>query len=485
MSVKVVKIKPKTPSKSPMTQARADRWINPHNQFGGPRDPMSRTYFGRDYVMTQPELDALYEGDWVSRRIVEIIANDVTREWITLSHDTDQKKAEKVTEEMDRLNVQENFAEAIRLARLYGGDAMIIGAFDGQDVSEPLGTVESVEWIANVDRFHAYPATHYQDPEDPRFGLPETYTIQRLAVIGTQTMQVHESRIIRFDGAYLPPRLRIRNFGWSAPVIQHVREQLRQFGVSMQSGAGVLQDFITMKMKIDNLSELLRDNTGTQNLLERVSIIAAERAMHNIMLYGADEEIDKVGTPVTGLAELIDLGMDFVSAAAEIPKSVFFHNQTGRLGGDAGANDRRTHYDNISSQQENKYTNPMQQIVDIVAEPLGFAPGEIKFVWNPLWQLSELEQADQYNKTADGDVKYINAGVLHPEEVALGRFGGETMNLGNLTINTGRREKMLDALENEPIDLDDDDEPPDPDDPTMMPGNDPQNTGQPPDDDED
>ena len=444
------------PKKVKRTALKLDRWINPSSDFGGVSDPMSRTFFGRDFTITQSELDNLYEGDWVARRAIDIHAKDATREWVQLTHDDDLDKAQKVTDDMVRLNVQAKFKEAIILARLYGGCAMIIGAFDGQEVDQPLGTIERVEWIENVDRFHAYPSTWYQDPLDPRFGTPETYTIQRLSVVGSFTAQVHETRIIRFNGNYLPPRLRIRNFGWSAPVFQSIREALRQFGVATQSGASVLQDFVTLKIQIENLTELLRDETGEEELVNRLSIMAQERSNHNLAVYGKDESIDKMGTPITGLTDLIDMYLDIMSAAAEVPKSRFFHNETGRLGGNGGEADKITHYDNIAAFQKNDLSDPLQRLIDIVAEPLGFEEGEIKHEWNSLWQLSDEQKAKQYLSVAQADNTYIQAGVLEPEEVAINRFGGDGLNLNDMTIETGRRQKMLDEIEKQPIDLDED-----------------------------
>jgi len=442
------------PKKVKRTALKLDRWTNPSSGFGGVADPMARTFFGRDFTITQSELDDLYEGDWVARRAIDIHAKDATREWVQLTHDDDLDKAQKVTDDMTRLDVQAKFKEAIILARLYGGCAMIIGAFDGQEVDQPLGTVERVEWIENVDRFHAYPSTWYQDPLDPRFGTPETYTIQRLSVVGSYTAQVHETRIIRFNGNYLPPRLRIRNFGWSAPVFQSIREALRQFGVATQSGASVLQDFVTLKVQIDNLTELLRDETGEEELVNRLSVMAQERSNHNLVVYGADEQIEKMGTPITGLTGLIDLYLDVMSAAAEVPKSRFFHNETGRLGGDGGEADKITHYDNIAAFQKNDLSAPLQKLIDIIAEPLGFDEGIIKHDWNSLWQLSDSEKAKQYLDVAQADNVYIQAGVLEPEEVAINRFGGDGLNLNDMTIDTDRRQKMLDEIAKQPIDLD-------------------------------
>jgi len=92
-----------------------------------------------------------------------------------------------------------------------------------------------------------------------------------------------------------------------------------------------------------------------------------------------------------------------MSAAAEVPKSRFFHNETGRLGGDGGEADKITHYDNIAAFQKNDLSAPLQRLIDIVAEPLGYEEGSIKHQWDSLWQLSEADQAKQYADTAAGD----------------------------------------------------------------------------------
>ena len=263
--------------------------------------------------------------------------------------------------------------------------------------------------VANVDRFLAYPQTFYEDPLDPNFGEVELYLVNRPHVYGSDVKRVHETRIIRFDGNYLPPLERIRNFTYGASIVENIFEAVRQFGVANQSGASILEDFITKKLKIANLADLVTNEEGESMLIKRMGIMAAEMATNNIALYGDDEELDKMGTPVSGLPDMIDIFIDIVSAAVEIPKSRFFHNQTGRLGGDAGANDLRNHYDNVAAYQKNRLRSKLQRFLDVVLAPLGFEPGEMGFEFAPLWQLSEEEQAKTRLAIAQSDEIYIRS----------------------------------------------------------------------------
>jgi hypothetical protein len=270
---------------------------------------------------------------------------------------------------------------------------------------------------------------------------------------------VHESRVIRFDGNYLPAVLRVRNYGWGAPIIHNVFEAIRQFGVSAQAGSSVLQDFVTKKLKIANLADLLSNDIGEEALINRLQIMAQELAINNIAIYGADEEFDKMGTPINGLPDLMDRFMEIVSAAFEIPKSRFFSNATGKLGGDTSEADNRTHYDNIASFQKNRLGSRVRKIIDVISEPLGLAAGEVKFEWVPLWQLSELDTAKMRKDVAETVKIYLDAGVVEPEEVAISRFAGDQINVTNMTIDVDRRVNYLKQLAKQPIAGNEDDVP--------------------------
>lgn len=445
-------VKKNTPSLTKIL--KNDRWVNERNKFGGSDDPMTRTRYQYPNRLNRAELDALFQYDWLAGRVVTIPAEDATREWITISHDTKPDLAERVRDEMERLHMREAFEEGIILGRLYGGGLMIMGAFDGLEVHQPLGKIRSIEFAHNTDRYLTYPQTFYNDELDIRFGSPETYLVQRLQVQGSITSTVHESRTIRFEGNYLPPVARMRNFGWNESVLEKFHEALRNFGVANQASSAVLQDFVTKKMKVGNLAELLSSDDGESQLVNRMGLIAYGMSVHNLAIFGEDEEFDKMGTPITGLPDLLKHGVDIVSAAAEIPKARLFHNQSGVLGGDAGSSDLRVHYDKISAFQENKLRPKIRHVLDMICESIGVNPEEIDFTFNPLWQLSETDEAEVQLKTAQRDKIYIDSGVVHPEEVALSRFSGDTTNLMDMVIDVDSRIKYLAELAKQPVDLD-------------------------------
>ncbi len=437
--------------------SRLDRWVNEKNNFGTSSDPMVNTSYYRERMLTRGELEALFVQDWLSRRVVTIPAEDATRNWISLTSGDDNKKAIAVEKEMNRLKMKKKFSEAIILSRLHGGALAIIGAFDGQETDMPLRKVRSVEFVDSVDRWQTHPQRYYTDETKMNFGQPETYLIHRIQIRGTLSAIVHESRVIRFDGHYLPPLERMRNLGWNAPILQNFHEELKRFGSVHQTVGAIIQDFVTKKVQIKGLRDLLSNAEGEQQLMARFATLAYGMSVHNIAVFGDDEQFDKMGTPMTGLDKIMTHFVDIASAASGIPKARLFHNQSGVLGGDAGESDLRVHYDTISAFQETDMRPQLQRVIDVVAESLGYAEGDIEFTFNSLWQLSELDESKAKKETAETDAIYIDNGVVDPEEVAVSRFSGEGVNISDMVIDVDRRKKYLEQLSKQKIDLNEND----------------------------
>lgn len=443
--------------KTRKNSVRTDRWVNERNRFGGASDPVSRTTFSRDLGISRGLLDSLYRYDWLTRKAVDIPAEDGVREWIKIRHD-DPKRVQAAERELSRLGIQSKIEELIRLSRLYGGGLLIVGAWDGRDVTEPLGNVRKVFWTACVDRYLAYPLGFYTDKESDKYGEVETYQVTRPLVQGTDVAVVHESRVVRLDGLYLPPLERIRNFTYGGSIVENIIEATKQFGICSQALAGVVQDFITKKLKVENLQDLLQTQEGLDSLMTRIGELAAGMSLYSVAVFGKDEEFDKMGTPITGLPDLADRFVEYASAATGIPRARLFNNLSGRLGGDAGENDLRVHYDTIGAFQRNRLKKPIQQTIDIALAPIGFEPGECEFEFNPLWQISGKEKAEIYQAVSIADQNYINAGVLQPEEVAMSRFAGDGINTDDMHIETEPREKFLEEFrKTEPRSFDPDD----------------------------
>ena len=302
--------------------SRYDRWENAVNNFGGADDPMTITDFQHGVFLSRGQIENLYEFDWLSGKIIDIRASGATRKWITITTEDDPERAKVAQKEQSRWNLQGKTKEAIRLALLQGGSLMVFGVEDGKDISEPLELkkIREIMFIHVVDRWMAFPQSFDRDRDSPTFGEVELYQIHRPVIGGTQTMLVHASRVIRFDGQYVPPIRRLRNFGWQNSIIIRKYEALRQYGVAAQAAAATLQDHVLTAVKISNLQELI---SGGQwdTIHARLQMMSREKSINGLMVYGGDEELTKIGTDIGRLPELVDNMINIASAASEIPRS--------------------------------------------------------------------------------------------------------------------------------------------------------------------
>lgn len=404
--------------------SRQDVYINAFSGFGGARDPMQRTSFQIGEVPGNTTLETLYRFNWVARRIVEAIPEDAIRQWIEISIQ-DADLSTNIQSRFDELCAAELIEEALSLARLYGGALMIIGATDGKNPAEPLdeNKISEIRFLTTLDRWQVAIGKTYDDPMQPNFGKPKTYRLQTAAGKKSVQGEIHESRVIRFNGSYLPERTRISNQGWCDSVIVSVNDALKHHGTSVQAGAILFQDFITKVLKIPNLAQLIADNNES-TIMARIQYAIANMSSLGVSVIGQDEEMQKIQTPITGLVELIEKYIDLVSAASGIPKTRLFGQQLGTL---SGADETtRNYYDLVKSYQKKHLRRPIHRLISLLLrEQNETDPGDWSFEFCSLWQPTEKETAETRKLVAETDEIYIENNVLYPEEVAVSRFGSD------------------------------------------------------------
>ncbi len=413
----------RTDTAAQVLQTRRDVYFNAYSGFGGSRDPLQRTGFIAEPVPAQTELEQLYRFYWLARRIVDLLPADACREGIELNIE-DADLGAKLYRRMDELYVWERLEEALRMARLYGGSILLLGAVDGQDPAVPLAPerVTKLASLTVLDRWQLTIEKLFDDPLAPQFGQPELYRINPAAMnTAPRAGLVHASRVIRFDGAWLPDRVRMQNQGWNDSVFVAINQNLKQFGISVQSAAVLFQDFITKTLKIPNLAQLIAD--GEEDILmARIQYAVGQMSSLGVSLIGENEEFTKVQTPITGLVELLTTFMDLTAAAANLPKTRLFGQQLGTL---AGAGETtRDYYDGVKAFQEKGLRAPVTRIIELLlAEQKAKQPDEWSFEFAPLWQPTDKELAETRKVQAESDQIYIANGVLEPAEVAISRFG--------------------------------------------------------------
>jgi hypothetical protein len=151
-------------SSAKLTVSRAaalytDAWVNAASGFGGTGTPARLTAFDMRARLTYRTLEGLYTQNWLAAAAVNAMPEDATRRWIQLTSAANPAHAEFLATEFQRLDVRGICFRAHISARLFGGAAIVLGAFDGQDISEPLNLarVRDVQFLNVVNRYRCQP----------------------------------------------------------------------------------------------------------------------------------------------------------------------------------------------------------------------------------------------------------------------------------------------------------------------------------------
>lgn len=411
---------------------RRDGYQNTLNKFGTTSDPMVKTTYNAPGTLSRSELTALGRYNWLAKRIITLPAKDAFRRWISLKME-DKDLITDVMGRMDALNVRNYLTRGLILGRQFGGSLVIIGAQDGQDPKEPLklDSISTISFLNILDRWQVEVESTYKNPLEVNYGEPETYKINPIYGGGVNTI-IHESRVLRFDGEFIPEKEKLQNAGWFDSVIQNVQEDIKDYGVSIHSASVLMQDFITKVLKMPNLVDLLSKDDSDTALNTRIQYAIQNQSSLGVTLIDSDEEYLKIQSTVAGLPDLLKIFMQHASAAANIPITRLFGQQLGVL---AGATETtRDWYDWIEGYQNEHCSKQVEYLVKLflLAQDgvnKGKEPEEWFYVFNSPWQETEKEKADIRKTMADTDSVYISNGVLSPEEVAINRFGPDGFSL--------------------------------------------------------
>jgi phage-related protein (TIGR01555 family) len=423
---------------------RADGWSNVLTGMGlRATDKSKHTHFRFEGQMTQNQLEAMYAAGGFAKRIVDLPAHEMTREWFEVQGDTngDMLKALK------KLGAKKKFKQLLKWSRLYGSALGVIVADDSAHLDAPLNE-NNISRIAAIQVFDRYQVFYnwtdmYMDPLHEKFGQPEFYHVMPYHT--GQVIKVHETRVLRFDGAEMPDRLRYVNLGFGFSELQMVYEELKRVGSSYSSVETILQEFVTKVLTIDNLQEMIE--SGQDDLIQkRLSLMDMTAHINNTQLLGKGEAMVKVSSTVTGIPDLIDKFVQALSAVSGIPVTLLMGESPAGLNA-TGDSDIRNFYDSISSQQEEKVLPQAERLVHLLMKAKqGPTRGRVLRNWtikfNPLWQLTEKEIAETRKLVADTDAIYLDRQVLKPQEVADSRFGGDHYSLETKTDGSKRPDNV-------------------------------------------
>ncbi|MGF6230200.1 phage-related protein (TIGR01555 family) [Inquilinus ginsengisoli] len=385
------------------------------------KDKLAHDRFGL-VLQDRGQLDAAYRGDWIARKVIDVPPFDMTREWRRWHAAPEQIAA--IEAEEARLGVQRKVARALRLARLYGGAALVLGAGDG-DPAQPLPPLGrgALRYLHVMHRWEIAPGEIDRDVLSPGFGEPGWYQVASAGSMGTSRMgagqggvRLHPSRVVRLPGAELPDG--VGTDGWGDSVLQAVMDAIRHAGLAAQGVATLIHEAKLDVIRVPQLTQNLAQDDYARRLVDRFTLANTMKGLVNALVIDKEEEWDRKQLSFAQLPEIMQQYLQIAAGAADIPATRLLGQAPAGLNA-TGESDVRNYYDRIAAEQRVTLGPALRRLDEaLILSALGTRPPEIRCEWAPLWQLGAGEAAAIGKTKAETSTLYAASGLIPAEVLA-------------------------------------------------------------------
>jgi phage-related protein (TIGR01555 family) len=344
-------------------------------------------------------LEWMYRGSWIVGRVVDAVAEDMTRAGTDIVGISDPDQIEMIKKGMSRLRIDASIADIVRWARLYGG-AIGVHLVDGQDVSTPLriDTVGKGKYrgLLVLDRWMVTPSLDDLVTDlGPDLGYPKFYTVTTGAP-ALSNQRIHHSRVIRLEGDPLPHWQRIAENGWGMSVVERLYDRLTAFDSTTQGTAQLVYRAHLRVIQIENLRDILAaGGPAEEALVKQMQMIRLYQSNEGVTLLDAKDQFNAHNYTFSGLSDVMTQFAQQVAGATKIPLVRLLGQSPGGLNA-TGESDIRNYYDDIDQQREYKLRTGFDTLAGLLyrSEIGGEPPNGYGFDFNPLWQMSDKERAE-------------------------------------------------------------------------------------------
>lgn len=387
---------------------------------GTHRDKVSRLIPGALNRMAPIDLSNMYAGNRIVQNVVDIPAEDMTRNWFSLRC-KDDELARNIMSKLADLKAKDQFKQLFQLERIQGDGFISLGVTQRSkvDLAKPMPEI-----VKSVDYLHAFSSLKVsefilnEDVFSFDYGKLQSLIIDRssknMQSVHQGNAEVHTSRLLHARTRWIEGEQQGQS------LIETMNDVFKVFDTTLWSVGQILYDYTFKVYKSKDINDL--DEKEKQKLSLLMDFMFKTEALAMI---ADDEDLTKQSTNVSGIEKLIDFVWDVMSASARMPKTVLKGQESGTI---AGAQyDVMNYYSRIAADQENIMKPLLEQLIRLIMRSEEFNIDPFKVEWeikfNPLWQVDSKTDAEIRKLVAETDQIYITNGVLGVDDVRKARFG--------------------------------------------------------------
>lgn len=423
-----------TQRKSKSTTKVNDGLVNVVANLGTARDKAASSTYIHEFLSAF-DLSTAYRNSWLARAIVDYPAEDSTRKWRQW-----RAKAEQITaiEQLEKkLNVKSIVKKAVTNARLFGGAAIYLNT-TGKAQDKPLiPGREELKSLVVLTRNSLTAEAVVKDINNPYYGKPEFYTLSTDEK--ANRVRIHASRLAVFVGNDLPDDSTIASDGnsWGDSVLQSTIDVIRQSDSTMANMASLVFEAKVDVFKFKGFAEMIADARNDAMVTRRLVTQAAMKGINGAVVIDGEDDYQQKIASLSGLPDVVAKFSEAVAGASRIPVTRLYGRASVGLSG-SGDGDERVYFDRINDLQAD--IGSAIDVLDecLIHQALNGRPTEIYYEWKPLRQMTEMERAEIFTKTASAarSLAGTSAGEIIPIDA-----------LSDAVVNEFVEQGMLPGLE--------------------------------------
>ena len=340
------------------------------------------------------------KGLGVLGKVINAPAEDATKNGFKIITG-DPKKDRIIQNRLYELDLQNKLTECLRYMRLHSNGSVLYYVLESNKpqnseiLKEPIPSQINKIASINVVEPDNFTATFLQDnPLSSKYNTPE------FRIFGEE---IHPSRFNWFVKDFN------RTLKTGKSVLEDVFDAVKANEIGLWSVSHVLMElslkiFKSPAIKNGNRAQTAAFAGRMRDVLSTNSVIAID----------STEEFDKKTANLSGIKEIFDWIMENISMLSEIPQSRLKGAAHGVIA--SGDYDLIAYYDKVERSQKNILYKPINDVVQLVIleQKLNITDWEI--IFNPLWKLSPMDEAEIELKRANRDKIDIESGKLSPME---------------------------------------------------------------------
>ena len=425
--------------------------VNAITGLGTSKDKSSYYSLRNQGIMSDSELEALYF-DPLCRRVVDVFAEAALAKRPTIKFGEELEGHDQIIRSFEKyLADTESFffiEEALKLQRIYGGSAVFMVCDDGLSPDQPLdpSRVRRITDLVPLSKREIKPDNFsYLD-----YRAPEKYRISTSKSVlednDLSYLLVHSSRVLRFDGLYMPWKQRINNDGWGLSCLQSFYEPWKRYRGATDGLSTMLNELDLFVHQIPGLANKI--TAGKESALKaRLEANALARSVYGGFALDSEEQVSFASRSLGGAQDLFDRLTDDMVAASDCPKPVLFGMSPAGGLSEAGKFEQRLWASSVERYQTQGVKRALTQYFSLLLQiPGGPTGGNIPAEWEvhfpPYYSMSDADKANLRQQVALSDQIYMNAGVVTPMEVRASRFGGTVYEI-DTTLHEEEEDRLI------------------------------------------